>query len=64
MLGGLGGKHSAHARHGEQRDGFNIEGGGDLVRPSGQNYGALRRAGWRLLLLDSMDGLTSATLET
>ena len=59
VLGGLGGKHGAHARHGEQRDGFNIEGDGDLVRPSGQNYGALRRAGWRLLLLDSMDGLTS-----
>ena len=67
MLGGLGGKHGEHGRHGEQRDGFNIkppyssniEGDGDLVRPSGQNYGALRRAGWRLLLLDSMDGLTS-----
>jgi len=66
-LGGLGGKHGEHGRHGEQRNGFNIkppyssniEGDGDLVRPSGQNYGALRRAGWRLLLLDSMDGLTS-----
>ena len=29
------------------------------MRPSERNYGALRRSGWRLLLLDSMDGMAS-----
>ena len=49
--------HSVLGKHGRHGELFGSD--NSLIRPSGMNYGSLRRAGWRLLLLDSMDGLTS-----